>query len=150
MTVNAKIFWAAGSDKIAPVEVQLPLSADPVERSGNCSTSLQLTLPRRGSARFPPMRRSWVSTFSRMAQPSPISPTPSSEMPSGILSEEMAVNSIAHLGSNVPVLHRLKILIHGQEVDTLAGNVDFTGFFDLNPAVAPSTGAPATPAKSAH
>jgi hypothetical protein len=26
----------------------------------------------------------------------------------------------------------LKILIHGQEVDTLAGNVDLTGFFDLN------------------
>jgi spore germination protein GerM len=59
----------------------------------------------------------------------------STETPSGILSEEMAVNSIAStLASNVPGLRRLKILIHGQEVETLAGNVDLTGFFDLNSA----------------
>jgi hypothetical protein len=25
-------------------------------------------------------------------------------------------------------------LIHGQEADTLAGHVDLTGFFDLNPS----------------
>ena len=78
----------------------------------------------------------------------------SSEMPSGILSEEMAVNSIARtLESNVPVLRRLKILIHGQEVDTLAGNVDLTGFFDLNPPAPASTAVtplPAAPLKSAH
>jgi len=55
----------------------------------------------------------------------------------------MAVDSIAQtLESNVPTLRRLKVLIHGQEVDTLAGNVDLTGFFDLNPpapAVPPTT-----------
>jgi hypothetical protein len=57
----------------------------------------------------------------------------STETPSGILSESMAVNSITRtLENNVPGLRRLKILIHGQEVDTLAGNVDLTGFFDLN------------------
>jgi hypothetical protein len=60
-----------------------------------------------------------------------------SETPSGILSEEMAVESIARtLESNVAGARRLKILIHGQEVDTLAGHADLTGFFDLNPAVA--------------
>ena len=54
-------------------------------------------------------------------------------MPSGILSEQLAVDSIARtLEINVPALRRLKILIHGEEVDTLAGNVDLTGFFDLN------------------
>ena len=43
------------------------------------------------------------------------------------------MDSIAQtLETNVPGLRRLKILIHGQEVDTLAGNVDLTGFFDLN------------------
>jgi hypothetical protein len=29
---------------------------------------------------------------------------------------------------------RLKILIHGQEVDTLAGHLDLTGTFPLSPA----------------
>jgi len=33
VTVKAKIFWAAGPDSVAPVEIQMPLSADPVERS---------------------------------------------------------------------------------------------------------------------
>jgi hypothetical protein len=72
----------------------------------------------------------------------------SSEMPSGILSEEMAVNSIARtLESNVAILRRLKILIHGQEVDTLAGNLDLTGFFDLSP---PAATAAAPAANSPH
>jgi hypothetical protein len=67
-----------------------------------------------------------------------------SEMPSGILSEQLAVDSIARtLAINVPGLRRLKILIHGQEVDTLAGNVDLTGFFDLN-SPAPQTSSSAT------
>jgi Sporulation and spore germination len=57
------------------------------------------------------------------------------EVPSGIASEQTAVDSIVDtLRSNVPSLRRLKILIHGQETDTLAGHVDLTGFFDLNPA----------------
>ena len=52
----------------------------------------------------------------------------------------MAVNSIAQtLGSNLPALRRFKILIHGQEVDTLAGNVDLTGFFDLNSSLPQAT-----------
>jgi hypothetical protein len=48
-------------------------------------------------------------------------------------------------------LRRLKILIHGQEVDTLAGHVDLTGFFDLNsptppaPQNAPAPESPALP-----
>ena len=57
-----------------------------------------------------------------------------SEIPSGILSEQLVVDSITQtLENNVPSLRRLKILIHGQEVETLAGHVDLTGFFDLNP-----------------
>jgi hypothetical protein len=67
------------------------------------------------------------------------------ETPSGISSEELAVNSIARtLENNVPALRRLKILIHGEEVDTLAGHVDLTGFFDLNPP-----GPPPAPLNSA-
>ena len=67
-----------------------------------------------------------------------------SETPSGILSEQMAVDSIRRtLENNVTGLSRLKILIHGQEVQTLAGHIDLTGFFDLNPSAVP---APTTPA----
>ena len=42
----------------------------------------------------------------------------------------MAVDSIARtLEANVPQVRRLKILIHGQEVETLAGHLDLTGAF---------------------
>ena len=69
----------------------------------------------------------------------------SSETPSGILSESLAVNSIARtLEANVASLRRLKILIHGQEVDTLAGHVDLTGYFDLHSVASNAPAAPAT------
>lgn len=149
VTVKAKIFWAAGSDRIAPVEVQLPLSADPVERSRQLLHKLTVDPPTPGQRTIP--ADATVLGFYILPDGTAIadfSDALSSEMPSGILSEEMAVNSIAQtLGNNVPALRRLKILIHGQEVDTLAGNVDLTGFFELNP---PSAAAPAPAAKSQH
>jgi Sporulation and spore germination len=149
VTVKAKIFWAAGADRIAPVEVQLPLSADPVERSRQLLHELTVDPPTPGQRTIP--ADTTVLGFYVLPDGTAIadfSDTLSSEMPSGILSEEMAINSIAQtLESNVAVLHRLKILIHGQEVDTLAGNVDLTGFFDLNPPALPAPVAP-SPAKS--
>src|ERR1019366_5014392 len=155
VTVNAKIFWAAGSDKIAPIAVQLPLSADPVERSRQLLHELTVDPPTPGQRTIP--ADTALLGFYILPDGTAVadfSDALTSEMPSGILSEEMAVNSIAQtLGSNVPVLHRLKILIHGQEVDTLAGNVDLTGFFDLNPPVpTPALTPPAatTAAKPAH
>jgi hypothetical protein len=52
------------------------------------------------------------------------------ETPSGIQSEQMAVDSITRtLEANVPQIQRLKILIHGQELETLAGHLDLTGMF---------------------
>ena len=42
----------------------------------------------------------------------------------------MAVDSITRtLEADVPKVERLKILIHGQEVETLAGHLDLTGTF---------------------
>jgi Sporulation and spore germination len=74
------------------------------------------------------------------------SETLSTGTPSGILSEQLAVDSITRtLESNVPGLRRLKILIHGQEVDTLAGHVDLTGFFDLNSTAPVVSSAPPVP-----
>ena len=168
VTVSANIFWAAGPGSVAPVVVQLPLSADPVQRAkqvlhaliANPPTPQQRTLP----------ADTQVLAFYVLPDGTAVadfSDTLSSETPSGIVSEGIAVDSIAQtLSSNVSQLRRLKILIHGQEVETLAGHVDLTGFFDLSaptptqvsqtqtapnptpstapPAANPSTVAPAT------
>jgi Sporulation and spore germination len=151
VTQAAKIYWAAGSDHIAPVEVQLPLSANPVERCRQLLHELTVNPPTPGQRTIP--ADTTVMGFYILPDGTAIadfSDALSSEMPSGILSEEMAVDSIAlTLENNVPALHRLKILIHGQEVDTLAGNVDLTGFFDLNPP-APAAPQTAAAARSAH
>jgi hypothetical protein len=140
VTVKAQIFWAAGPDKIAPVEVDLPLSADRVERSRQLLQALIANAPAEERRTLP--ADTTLSAFYILSDGTAIadfSDAIASELPSGILSEQMAVNSIARtLESNVRGLRRLKILIHGQEVDTLAGNVDLTGFFDL-------TSVPASP-----
>ena len=150
VTQAAKIYWAAGPDRVAPVEVPLPLSANPVERCRQLLHELTVNPPTPGQRTIP--ADTTVMGFYILPDGTAIadfSDALSSEMPSGILSEAMAVDSIAQtLESNVPTLHRLKILIHGQEVDTLAGNLDLTGFFDLNPPSPPAP--PVTSAKPAR
>ena len=139
--VQAKIFWAAGADKIAPVVVELPLSADPVQRSKQVLQELMTNPPTPDQRTLP--ADALLLSFYILPDGTAIadfSDALASETPSGILSETMAVDSIARtLESNVSGLHRLKILIHGQEVDTLAGHADLSGFFDLNPPGAAPT-----------
>ena len=143
---QAKIFWAAGEDKIAPVQVELPLSADPAQRSKQVLEELISSPPTPEQRTLP--ADATILGFYILPDGTAIvdfSDALVTEIPSGISSETMAIDSIARtLDTNVPSLHRLKILIHGQEVDTLAGHVDLTGFFDLNPA------APQTPAPPEH
>jgi Sporulation and spore germination len=142
--VDAKIFWASGPDTIAPSDVELPLSAEPVQRGRQVLDAL-IANPGSESERTLPADAT-VLGFYILPDGTAIadfSDALASETPSGILSEEMAVNSIARtLENNLPTLHRLKILIHGQEADTLAGHVDLTGFFDLNPPAAASGAVP--------
>jgi hypothetical protein len=146
--VTATIFWAAGADRIAPVQVQLPLSADPVQRSRQVLEALIANPPTNGQRTLPVATE--LLGFYVLPDGTAVadfSDALASETPSGILSEQEAVDSIAKtLASNVPSLRRLKILIHGQEAETLAGHVDLTGFFDLNTAAAAAPGAPASPA----
>lgn len=134
--VEAKIYWAAGVGKVAPVEIELPLSADPAERSEQLLQALIANPPTADQRTLP--ASTTVLGFYILPDGTAVadfSDSLASELPSGILSESMAVDSIVRtLAANVPQLRRLKILIHGQEVDTLAGHVDLTGFFDLNPA----------------
>lgn len=134
--VEAEIYWAAGAGKVAPTEIELPLSADPVERSRQLLQALIADPPTPEQRTLP--ASTTVLGFYILPDGTAVadfSDSLASETPSGILSESVAVNSIVStLAANVPQLRRLKILIHGQEVDTLAGHVDLTGFFDLNPA----------------
>lgn len=144
---KAQIFWAVAPDRIAALEVELPLSADPVQRAKQVLRSLVEDPPTPEQRTIP--ADTTLLAFYILPDGTAIadfSDALTSETPSGILSEQNTVNSITRtLAANLPSLRRLKILIHGQEVDTLAGHVDLTGFFDLNPnASLPSSAAPAT------
>ncbi len=53
----------------------------------------------------------------------------------GIATEILTVYSFVNsLAANIPAVKRVKILIQGQEVDTLNGHVDLTDFFVPDPA----------------
>jgi spore germination protein GerM len=62
------------------------------------------------------------------------------DFPPGIESESLAVYSIVDsLTANVPDVKRVKFLVQGQEVQTLDGHVDLTGYFVADPSlIAPS------------
>lgn len=51
---------------------------------------------------------------------------------SGVLVEELTVASLIEtLSANVPGVTRVKILVDGNQRDTLAGHIDLTNFFDV-------------------
>ena len=143
--IQAKIFWAAGQDRIAPVQVAMPLSGEPVKRAKQVLNELITDAPTTDQRTLP--ADAVLLGFYVLPDGTAIadfSDALASETPSGILSEQMAVDSIRRtLENNVTGLSRLKILIHGQEVETLAGHIDLTGFFDLNPSAVPVPTAPA-------
>ena len=152
--VKAKLFWLSDSDSsvLAPVTVDLPLSGDPVLRSKQVLNTL-LAGPVDVELRtLPP--DAVLLAFYILPDGTAIadfSEALTTSIPSGIESEQLAVDSMARtLEVNVPQVKRLKILIHGQEVETLAGHVDLTGTFVVhadtsqpttNPAAAPVPGA---------
>jgi spore germination protein GerM len=144
--VSAKLYWAAPGNTgvAAPVDFELPLSADPVQRCRQLidalivsPTPIQRTLP----ADTTLLDFYLLPDGTAFAD---FSDTLSTGTPSGILSEQLAVDSITRtLAASVPQVRRLKILIHGQETETLAGHIDLTVFF---PAASGTTANPATPA----
>jgi hypothetical protein len=142
---TAKIFWASASspDRLEPTNVELALSADAALRSKQLLRKLIADPPSPAQQTLP----TDLAVLSFYALPDgtailDFSDALTSEIPSGILSEGVAVSSITRtLEANVTSLHRLKILIHGQEADTVAGHVDLTGFFDLHPPGLGASGA---------
>jgi spore germination protein GerM len=134
---NATVFWADPSapGQLAPTQVKLQLSSDAAMRGKQVIQAL-IQDPSDADDRTLPadVRLLAFYVLPDGTAIADFSDELSVETPSGILSEQLAVNSIVRtLEANVPTLRRLHILIHGQESDTLAGHVDLTGYFDLHP-----------------
>ena len=139
--VKAKLFWASGNSDgtLVDTAVELPLSSDPVLRSKQVLNTL-LAGPVDSELRtLPPdavlLAFYLLPTGTAIAD---FSEPLATSTPSGIQSEQLAVDSITRtLEANVPGVQRLKILIHGQEVETLAGHLDLTGTFLVNTKAMP-------------
>jgi len=134
--VKTTLFWASSNEdgSLAATNVELPLSNDPVLRAkqvlntllaGPVDTELRTLPPDAVLLEFYLLPDgTGIADFSEALAAS---------IPSGIQSEQLAADSIARtLEANVPQVQRLKILIHGQEMETLAGHLDLTGTFVVN------------------
>jgi hypothetical protein len=147
--VKAKLFWASGAEDgaLTAVTVDLPLSKDPVLRGKQVLNTL-LAGPVDAELRTVPPDAVLLA-FYLLPDGTAIadfSEGLATSIPSGIESEQMAVDSLTRtLEANVPQVRWLKILIHGQEVDTLAGHLDLTRTFLVNTKTAPMQPAPAAP-----
>ncbi len=138
--VKAKMYWgsSAADGSLVPVTVELPLSTDPALRAKQILNTL-LAGPVDPEARTLPPDAALLAFYllpdgTAVAD---FSEALATSTPSGIESEELAVDSITStLEANVPQVQRLKILIHGQEVDTLAGHLDLTQTFPVSMKVA--------------
>src|ERR1700742_4407035 len=133
---KAKMFWSAGArdGSLMPVSIDLPLAMDPAARAKQVLNTL-LAGPIDAELRtLPP--DAVLLAFYMLPDGTAIadfSEAMATSTPSGIQSEQMAVDSITKtLEANVPQVRWLKILIHGQEVDTLAGHLDLTRTFLVN------------------
>ena len=151
--VKARIFWnsTAAPGTLEPVEIELPLSADPVLRSRQLIGALTVEVPSEQQRTLP--ADATLLEFYLLSDGTAIadfSDALTTDTPSGILSEELAVDSIVRtLAANVQPVRRLKILIHGAGTETLAGHVDLSGFIVVRmseqaPTVTP-VGAPSAP-----
>ncbi len=151
--VKAKLFWASGAEDgtLSAVTVELPLSNDPVLRAkqvlntllaGPVDTELRTLPPDAALLAFYLLPDGTaIADFSEALGTS---------TPSGIQSEQIAVDSIARtLEANVPKVRRLKILIHGQEVETLAGHLDLSQTFLVNASPGPRAAGTPGPAAAA-
>ena len=141
--VKAQLFWASPNEEgsLTAVMIELPLSADPVTRArqvlntllaGPVDTELRTLPPDAALLAFYILPDGTaIADFSEALATS---------TPSGIESEQMAADSITKtLAVNVPQIRKLKILIHGQEVETLAGHLDLSGTFVVNGSATPTS-----------
>lgn len=130
-----KIFWASPTvmGMVEETEVELSLSADAAQRARQVIATLIADAPTPEQRTLP----ADVSLLEFYLLPdgtavADFSGALATGTPAGIASEKMALESIVRtLGANVPGVARLRILIQGQEVETLAGHMDLTGFLEV-------------------
>jgi spore germination protein GerM len=146
--VKAKLYWVSKENQgaLEAVETELPLSAEPAVRAKQLINALIADVPS-AEQRLLPADLALLELYLLPdgTVVADFSQALATETPSGIWSEQMAVDSIAHtLEANVAGARRLKILINGQETETLAGHLDLTDFFELHPVEpAPTEAKPA-------
>ncbi len=147
------IFWLSAENprELEGVETPLELGSDPAQRARVALETLITSAPT-PAARVLPLNASLLA-FYMLPDGTAIadfSDALAREVPAGISSEQRVVDAIVRtLHAAVPQVVRLKILIGGQEVETLAGHVDLGSALDLSGlpgAHAPAAGAPEAPA----
>jgi hypothetical protein len=134
--VKAQMYWLSPTSPVSleATTIELPLSADPVERSKQLLVALIADAPGPNQRTLPPD----AILLAFYLQPdgtgvADFSDALSAETPSGIQSEQLVVDSIAEtLAANVNMIRQLKILVHGQEAETLAGHLDLSGLFPIS------------------
>jgi hypothetical protein len=147
--VKAQMYWLSVTSPVSleATTIELPLSADPVERAKQLLIALVADAPTPSQRTLPPD----AILLAFYLQPdgtgvADFSDALSAETPSGIQSEQLTVDSIVQtLGGNVSLIRQLKILIHGQEVETLAGHLDLSGLFPVPSAAAAALPVPLAP-----
>jgi sporulation and spore germination protein len=148
--VKARMYWLSASQiALEPTTIELSLSADPVLRSQQVLNALILDVPSPEKRTLP----GDVTLLAFYIQPdgtaiADFSDALASETPSGILNEQLTSDSIVQtLAANVDSIRQLKILIHGQEAETLAGHLDLSALYPV--PFAPDAAAPSAPSRGA-
>jgi hypothetical protein len=147
---KAQLFWLSASspDTLEANTVELNLSAEVEKRAKQLITALIERPPSQIQRTLPAdavlLQFYLLNDGTAIAD---FSESLEAETPSGILNEELAVDSIVRtLGANLSNVHRIKFLIRGQDSETLAGHLDLSDFFSVAPQAPPQTPAAATSA----
>lgn len=144
---KAQLFWLspASPDTLEASTVELNLSADLEKRAKQLITALIEKAPSQTQRTLP--ADAVLLQFYLLPDGTAIadfSEALEAETPSGILNEELAIDSIARtLGANLSNVRRIKFLIRGQDSETLAGHLDLSDFFTVSPPAPPQTPAAA-------
>lgn len=159
--VKAQLYWLSAElpENLEAVELELPLEEAPVARAKQLIQALISQAPSPDRRLLP--ADAALLEFYLLPDGTAVadfSAALATQLPSGILSETLAVESIARtLAANLSGVERLKILVQGQEPETLAGHLDLSGFFPVRgmqpanplvPAAAGNAGPALTPQRA--
>jgi Sporulation and spore germination len=133
---NATI-WIADDDPgvLRPQSVSIPLASGRQQRSEELLRALVSIYTQEGSPHHLQPGAEVRSVY--LVEPNlaviDLNPAFVAGQASGILAEELTIASMVQtLSTNVPGLSRVKILVDGNQHETLAGHADISGFYDVN------------------